>query len=77
MSMDLALFGVAVTLGPALTNIAQALIHFRSERERREFLERLAAEHGPGAASMLGKLIPPEPLTVPGSRRRAQGPVTK
>jgi hypothetical protein len=35
MSMDLALFGLAVTLVQALANITQALIRFRSERERR------------------------------------------
>lgn len=77
MSMDLALFGLAVTLVQALANITQALIRFRSERERRGLLERLVAEHGPSAVSMLGKFIPPEPLIAPGSRRHVQRPSTK
>ncbi|WP_250001002.1 hypothetical protein [Actinoplanes sp. M2I2] len=44
----MALLMHAVTLRPALTSIAQALIRFGSERERRKLIERLAAEHGLG-----------------------------
>jgi len=76
MSMDLALFGLAVTLVQALAHITQALIRFRREHERRGLLERLVAEHGPLRCRCSAKFIP-EPLIAPRSRRHVQRPSTK
>ena len=77
MATALVLIGLVTALGPTFSDIAQALIRFRSERERRGLVERLTAEHGPAAVLMLGPLIPPEPPTTPGSRRHTGKPSTK
>jgi hypothetical protein len=60
VSTGLAAIGLAVPFGTALASVARSLIRHRTERQRLELVERLAARHGVDAVSTLSKLIPPE-----------------
>jgi hypothetical protein len=69
VSTLLAVMGLAVSVGPAVASVGRLLVQHRTERQRLELVERLAARHGIDAVSTLGKLIPPETSSQPRSGR--------
>lgn len=73
MTTLLAVMGLAASLGTALASVGRLLVQHRTERQRLELVERLAARHGIDAVSTLGRLIPPgtsaEPRSVRSTRR--------
>jgi hypothetical protein len=60
MSPALAAICLAAPLGSALAGVGRSLIQHRTERQRLDLVERLAARHGIAAVSALGQIIPPE-----------------
>lgn len=72
MSTLLAVMGLAAYVGSALASVGRLLVQHRTERQRLELVERLAARHGIDAVSSLGKLIPPGTSDEPSSSRPAR-----
>jgi hypothetical protein len=69
VSTVFALIGFAASLGTAAASVGRLLVQHRTERQRLQLVERLAARHGVEAVSALGRLIPPEIPNEPRSAR--------